>query len=74
MQYVVIIIWSYFDQVHLFKSDSTVTTNPTERSSAATERLTSESDLESFVESNQALAKQWPSKSVSARRVLGGIL
>ena len=40
------------------------TTNPTECSAAATEPLTSESDLESSVESHLALVEQWPSKSV----------
>ena len=38
-------------------SASFYTTNPTERS-------TSESDLESSVESHRALAEQWPSMSV----------
>ncbi len=54
------------------------TTNPTERSAAATECSTSKSDLELSVESHRALAEQWPSKSVkwsvSAQRALGGIL
>ncbi len=45
-------------------STCTYTTNPIERSAAATERSTSKSDLESFVESHRALAEQWPSKSV----------
>ena len=34
------------------------TTNPTERSAAATERLTSESDLKSSVESHRTLAER----------------
>ncbi len=54
------------------------TTNPTERSAAATDRSTSESDLESSVEFHRALVKQLLSKSVersmSAWRVLAGIL
>ena len=37
------------------------TTNPTERSAAASERSISESDLESPVESHQALAEHSPS-------------
>ena len=40
------------------------TTNPIERSAAATKCSASESDLESSVESQRALAKPWPSKSV----------
>ena len=54
------------------------TTNPTERSAAATERSMNESDLESPVESHRALAEQCPSKSVecsgSTQRALDGIL
>ncbi len=43
------------------------TTNLTERSAAATERSTSESDLGSSVESHQALPEQWPSKPESVQ-------
>ena len=54
------------------------TTNPTDRSAAATECSTSESDLESPVESHQALAERLPSAqqtcSTIARRALSGIL
>ena len=54
------------------------TTNPTERSTAAIERSTNESDLEWPVESHRALAEHLPSArqtcSAIARRALGGIL
>ncbi len=40
------------------------TTNSKERSAAANERSTSESDLESSVECHRVLTEQWSSKSV----------
>ncbi len=53
-------------------NEAPYTTNPTERSTAAIERLTNESGLGWSVESHRALAEQWPSKSVerSARAPL----
>ncbi len=49
---------------HARPSSFWYTTNPIERSAAATERLTSKSDLESSIKSHRTIAEQWPSKSV----------